>query len=357
MTEASANTQPPFSDSDRAFIAEHGRLPRPSDHPVFNAYRRRHIETPRYLTLVQSICAFVLIPLRLFVFVSFSFFTYLIAVIFGPPCPKEQVLNFEPVFIPAWRRRILKWATMIEGRALLFTMGFWTVHGRDAPGYDHDEAQRATLVCNHSSIADPCLMGYLYGPSFVAKIHLYSVPCIGRLGASQHAFYIDRVNRKGPSVTEKIMERQRLVIQSKIPIPPVCIFPEGTTTNGEHLLKFRTGAFVAGTPIAVVLIRYNYKYFSPSYESIKTDKYLYGMLSQLANHVEYYRLPVYYPTEEEKNNPLVYANNLHQYMMEKSEEAFGTRLLPSEANYIDKLEYHSIIRGTKLKKGVRLTMD
>merc|ERR1712226_1434129 len=37
---------------------------------------------------------------------------------------------------------------------------------------------------------------------------------------------------------------------------PMLIFPEGTTTNGEGILEFKKGAFVAGVPVRPVLLVY-----------------------------------------------------------------------------------------------------
>lgn len=358
ISAATARTpKPSLSDPDKTFVESHGRLFRPVEHPAFDPFRRKVIKVPYWLLFSQRLFSVILIPLRLSAAILVTTICYIVVVIVGPPVTKTAVMSFAPTAIPAWRRAIVKVATKFEARVLLFALGFWTIEGFDAEGYNHREAEKATIVSNHSSLADPCLLAYLYAPAFVAKTHVYMIPGIGRIGAAQHAFYIDRVGGSRFSVTDKIIERQRLVVQSMTPVPPVCIFPEGTTTNGRHLLKFRTGAFVAGTPIAPVLIRYRYKWFSPTYETIKTPQYLYGILSQFANHVEYHRLPVYYPSEEEKADPSLYARNLHTMMTQKSEEAFGTKLMPSRSNYVDKMEYHSITRGTKLKKGLRLNKD
>jgi lysophosphatidylcholine acyltransferase/lyso-PAF acetyltransferase len=46
-------------------------------------------------------------------------------------------------------------------------------------------------------------------------------------------------------------------------------FPaEGTTTNGDFLLPFKTGAFLARVPVLPVILRYPYKRFSPAWDSI-----------------------------------------------------------------------------------------
>merc|ERR1712176_894077 len=38
--------------------------------------------------------------------------------------------------------------------------------------------------------------------------------------------------------------------------PPVLIFPEGTTTNGLSLLRFKSGGFLAGAPVQPVVLTY-----------------------------------------------------------------------------------------------------
>ena len=44
--------------------------------------------------------------------------------------------------------------------------------------------------------------------------------------------------------------------------------PEGTTTNGNYILPFKTGAFLAGTPVQPVILKYPYTRFSPAWDTI-----------------------------------------------------------------------------------------
>ena len=39
--------------------------------------------------------------------------------------------------------------------------------------------------------------------------------------------------------------------------PPVLVFPEGTCSTGDALLRFKSGAFVAGVPVLPVALRYS----------------------------------------------------------------------------------------------------
>lgn len=49
---------------------------------------------------------------------------------------------------------------------------------------------------------------------------------------------------------------------------------EGTTTNGDFLLPFKTGAFLAKAPVLPVILRYPYQRFSPAWDSISGVSFL-----------------------------------------------------------------------------------
>ena len=359
--ESSTSLAPPMTNSRKpcevAFIEEHGRLYRDVSHHAFDPFRRKVLSIPLHVHILHRLVFVFLVPLRILLAIVATFISYVIVKIFGPPVTKADIHNYVAYPIPKWRRDVCIFATRFLARMLLISLGFWKLEGCDHPDYKHEDACRATIISNHSSIADPCLLAYLFAPAFVAKYDVWRIPGVGRVGAAQHAFYINRLHGTTVSLAEKIAERQRLVIESEKPIPPVAIYPEGTTTNGHHLLKFRTGAFVAGLPVAPVLIKFDYNYFSPSYETIKTGKYIMGMLEQPSNKLRYYRLPVYRPSDAEKKDPSLYADNVHRYMLEESARVFGKPLISSNSNFVDKLEYHSIVRGTRLKPDLKLRTD
>ncbi|KAL5987107.1 hypothetical protein ACLOJK_041103 [Asimina triloba] len=100
-------------------------------------------------------------------------------------------------------------------------------------------------------------------------------------------------------VTDRVIEAR----ENKL-APVVIIFPEGTTTNGEFLLPFKTGGFLSKTPVLPVILRYPYQRFSPAWESI----------SGFVNYMEVTYLPAYYPSEEEKQDPRLYAINVRKLM-------------------------------------------
>lgn len=338
----------------QSFIDEHGRLPRPVEDASFDPFRRKVIKITPLTKALHTLAAFILVPLRILIILISVLVSYTLVKIFGPSVTKQSVQQFDCPIIPAWRRRITKFATRLLARGLLLGLGFWTLEGEDDEAYNEEECIKSTVITNHVSLGDPCLLAYLYAPSFVAKTAVYNIPGVGRVGAAHHAFYIDRMHNSRVSLAECIANRQKLVLKEQGALPPVAIFPEGTTTNGEFFIKFKTGAFIAGTPVTPVLLKYSTRYFSPSYESIKTGKYVWGLITQLRNRVRYYRMPVYYPNEAEKKDASLYAQNVYQLMLQKSGEVFDDAFKPSHSNLIDKMEYNSIVRGDKLRRGLKL---
>ena len=70
-------------------------------------------------------------------------------------------------------------------------------------------------------------------------------------------------------VVEQIVERQRMVEEDGVDYNPMCIFAEGTTSNGTGLLKFKRGAFVGLRTIIPVFAKVNHRYLSPTFDIVE----------------------------------------------------------------------------------------
>ena len=64
------------------------------------------------------------------------------------------------------------------------------------------------------------------------------------------------------------VKRRAINVQKGLKFPPICLFPEGTVSNGRHLLSFKKGAFVSFIPIKMIIIKHGDKGWSP-YSGIK----------------------------------------------------------------------------------------
>lgn len=84
-------------------------------------------------------------------------------------------------------------------------------------------------------------------------------------------------------------------------------------TTGSVLVQFRTGAFIHGKPIKPVVVSYGPCDVDPSYCNLNFF-WIYALLCQPYLRMRARRLPVYFPSEEEKRDANLYAENVRTYM-------------------------------------------
>ncbi|MEJ1159655.1 lysophospholipid acyltransferase family protein [Prosthecomicrobium sp. N25] len=120
--------------------------------------------------------------------------------------------------LPVWWHR----------RALSAVGARLTVHG--APCRD-----RPLLVTpNHVSWLDICLVGSLLPVAFVAKSEIAGWPLFGFLAKLQRSLFVDRSRRTD---TARVSHEMAARMSAGI---PVVLFPEGTSSDGVHVLPFRS---------------------------------------------------------------------------------------------------------------------
>lgn len=69
------------------------------------------------------------------------------------------------------------------------------------------------------------------------------------------------------------------------------VAPEGTLSNGRCLLSFKTGAFVAGTPVVPILLRYKLKPHNPAWTIIIPGWHAVSITTRLTHRVHIGRGP------------------------------------------------------------------
>ncbi len=90
------------------------------------------------------------------------------------------------------------------------------------------------FVANHVSWLDILSLAGASGTAFVAKAELAEVPIIGWLCSLNRTVHVKRENRAG--VAEQINALREALEDNW----SVTVFPEGTTTDGQSLLPFKT---------------------------------------------------------------------------------------------------------------------
>lgn len=112
----------------------------------------------------------------------------------------------------------------------------------------------ALLVANHISWIDIYVINAALPAAFVAKAEIRHWPLIGWLAAKNDTVFLRRGSRGHARIINQ--EIANILGQEKY----VAVFPEGTTTDGTHLLHFHAAliqpALAASRPVLPVAISY-----------------------------------------------------------------------------------------------------
>ena len=122
----------------------------------------------------------------------------------------------------------------------------------------------------------------------------------------------------GTSEVRAIIQKHKREFVPNSGEPPVMLLPEGSTHNGQSLLKFFSGAFEGGGPMQPVLIKYPYTHFNDAAFLSSLPAHLLRMLCAPWLRMEVTFLPVYHPSAEEEAEPQLYADNVRATMSEAS---------------------------------------
>ena len=96
--------------------------------------------------------------------------------------------------------------------------------------------QPSLLTPNHISWHDVFAIGSKSAPHFVAKAEVAHWPVLGYLGKQGDTLFIDRGNRQAAQlIADQMAERLRS--------RNVLVFPEGTTSNGHRVSRFKRRLF------------------------------------------------------------------------------------------------------------------
>lgn len=79
--------------------------------------------------------------------------------------------------------------------------------------------------------------------------------------------------------------------------PPICIFPEGGTTNGKQIMSFKRGAFASLRAIKPVVLKYNPGTLSPAWDVIPFLPLAIMQFSLFYFRCDVYNLPVFKPND------------------------------------------------------------
>uniref|UniRef100_A0A665UFV5 Lysophosphatidylcholine acyltransferase 1-like n=1 Tax=Echeneis naucrates TaxID=173247 RepID=A0A665UFV5_ECHNA len=207
----------------------------------------------------------------------------------------------------SWGRRFIDLCLRVIMRAMWFCGGF---HWIKVKGEQAAPSEVPILtVAPHSSYFDaiPVTMTMC---SIVTKLESRSIPIWGTLISYIRPVFVFRSDQDSRRKTVEEIKRRA---QSGGEWPQIMIFPEGTCTNRSGLILFKAGAFIPGLPVQPVVLRYPNKLTKSTLLSSRF-KILWLTLCQPHNPMEIEYLPIYTPSEEEKENPALFASNVRKVM-------------------------------------------
>lgn len=249
----------------------------------------------------------ILFPLRITLAALFFLIMWPIARLRLAGLSKEE--RSRPV--TGWRRWLFHPIIWLLSRAVFFSLGFlWVeVKGRRA---DLKEAP-VLVVAPHSGFLDMLVLCPTQLATVVSRSENTSLPVIGALLEFNQAVM---VSRKDPESRKKAVAQLNERLTSRGYWPQMLMFPEGTTTNGRALIKFKPGAFLAGVPVQPVLLRYPNKLDTVrwTYKGTTWTEALWHTSSQFYTNMTVEFLPVYNPSPEERSDPNLYADNVQKLM-------------------------------------------
>uniref|UniRef100_A0A9L0JHP1 Lysophosphatidylcholine acyltransferase 2 n=1 Tax=Equus asinus TaxID=9793 RepID=A0A9L0JHP1_EQUAS len=274
----------------------------------------------------------ILLPIRALLVALILLLAWPFAAISTACCPEKLT---HPV--TGWRRKITQPVLKFLGRALFFSMGFIvTVKGKVANAVE--------------------------APIFVVA------PLVGRLLRALQPVLVSRVDPDSRKNTINEIIRRAT---SGGEWPQMLVFPEGTCTNRSCLITFKPGAFIPGVPVQPILLRYPNKLDTVTWT---WQGYTFIELCMLTfcqpfTRVEVEFMPVQVPNEEEKNDPVLFADRVRNLMAQAlgipvTDHTYedcrlmisaGQLTLPMEAGLV---EFTKISRKLKLDwDGIRKHLD
>eukprot|EP01080_Neovahlkampfia_damariscottae_P005307 gene5307-8925_t len=205
-----------------------------------------------------------------------------------------------------WRKLFINIAFPIF-RVVLMVMGFWCIKVK---GKVASRDVAPICVANHGTAFDGFILDWFLMSAPIMRAESAANPLLGPLFNAVEAVFVERKNKDSRSkVVSEIIHRS-----THPGYPRLLIFPEGTTTNGDALITFKSGAFYPGVPIQPILLKFPNNHWNPATPGNSELKIMYRALTQFVIHAEVEYLEPYFPNEEERKNPALYAKNVQKVM-------------------------------------------
>jgi lysophosphatidylcholine acyltransferase/lyso-PAF acetyltransferase len=195
---------------------------------------------------------------------------------------------------PEWRHKIAEYIKPFS-RHVCHGFGF---HSFEIVGQRASRAEAPLVVANHQSFIDSLIFVAELAPAPVGALEQTSAPILCTIVRGLQILTVDRSSRESRQAC-----MQKLIDYPKdLRRPQIIIFPEGTTSNGNGVLKFKPGAFMSGEAVQPVCVTYTTKHVhDPTWSYGPSQLFVYfRILCGVYHGVKLDYLPVHKPSAEEK---------------------------------------------------------
>jgi lyso-ornithine lipid O-acyltransferase len=203
---------------------------------------------------------------------------------------------------PATREQRADWLHRFCARALRGLGVEITVVGRFP--------ERGTVISNHLTYLDIVVFATIHSCVFVSKEEIRKWPVVGWMTTMSGTVYVARGN--GGSAM-KAREGMQAALDAGL---PVVFFPEGTTTNGGHLLKFRSGLLAqvleGGSSVTAAHVRYSCVLDNGQNFSVGDDVCYWGDRNMLAHVFKFLGLRGVRAEVQFADAPIEFSSDLHR---------------------------------------------
>ncbi|XP_006831120.1 PREDICTED: lysophosphatidylcholine acyltransferase 2B-like [Chrysochloris asiatica] len=205
-----------------------------------------------------------------------------------------------------WRRKLTQPVLKILLQAMFFSAGFVVkVKGKKAR---RTEAP-ILVVAPHTSFFDAIVCVVAGLPSVVTATENTRIRGVGKVLLSTQPVLVTRDDPNSRKNTRNEILRR---VASGKKWPQILIFPEGVCTNRSCLVTFKLGAFTPGVPVQPVLLRYpnTLDTVTCTWQGLSRLQVFLLTLCQLFTRVTIEFMPIYTPNNDEKEDPILFANTV-----------------------------------------------
>ena len=240
-----------------------------------------------------------------------------------------MTLALASVIIPMYRRQTVQRRDKLSRIVMYWLMA--TARFRiNVVDHNKDETEHAQLyVSPHICMLEAMMMIHSIGHIRPMTAEFTrNIPVFGTFVHASDPIYVKRGKQKNKvSVVDQLRESVDTTEYRHL------VFPEGTFTNGKTLIKFKSGAFAVGRAVTPMLFRY--PQYTPFWNRDESSFFvqIFRIVSRFSTAVTIEYLPTYTPSQEELEDPKLYAKNVRELIAYHAKKPLSKQSLVDSPNF------------------------